>query len=492
MVSFSSLATGFDLFNTPICYTSYMSDIATHALRMQERDFVQAINSRHPELLERPSTPDPDTILKTIGVTYLAPDRPRGYIRLYPQDFLVEEILLDGTIVRLDAASPFENAQDQRTLWVDLVKANLSGPHAMLDLQDGLGVALGQLGYAGIKDAVAVTSQRLSLRGVTREAAERLQHPNFFLRPVRYGSGAIQAGELRGNRFTIVIRTEQRAAIDEAIERIKAQGCINFFGSQRFGPRLIAHRLGQKLLQQDVDGAVRLFLSEAGIYDVPLYRDLRLALGECYGAWPRALELARRFPFTLRDEICVMQSLSQAPHKTRQALGLIQAQVKLWIYAYGSWLINRRLSEALVANQSLPAELALPLSSHGPLPEYQELMRRDGTLGYLEALKYFPYVRPSDKKIQTRITPQDFLWKQIPQGWIVRFALGKGAYATACLAHVFSLYELTPVPEWVQGGEIDALRDMGDGSIAPLHARFASVLLRRDVRSEDSENTEAA
>lgn len=467
-----------------------MSDTLTHELQAAERKFIQAIRARHPELIDRPSVPDPDTVLERIGVTFLSPDRPRGYLRLYPQDFLVEEILSDGSIVALNAAPNFEMSEDRRTLWVDLVKASISGPHALLDLQQQISLSGGQIGYAGIKDAVAMTSQRLSLRTATKEVAETVQHPHFFLRPVRYGSGAVQPGDLKGNRFTIVVRIEQRGDINEAMQRVKAHGCMNFFGPQRFGPRLIAHRLGQKLLQQDIEGALRMFLTEPGPFDVPLYRDVRAALAELYGDWSRAIALAQRFPLTLRNEIIVLSALAQEPRKTRQALSLIQAQVKLWIYAYGSWLMNRRMSEMIASATESSKEMSLPLSPRGPAPEYADLMRHDGTLGYVEALKFFPYVQPSDKKIPTRITPEGLIWKSVPQGWVIRFSLGKGAYATSCLSHVFRLYEITPVPEWVQGGEIDALKEIGDGTIAALRERFSSVLLRRDARGEDDESSE--
>lgn len=464
--------------------------LTTSKLREQEYKLVDAIRAKTPERVARPTSPDPDVILHRIGITYLPSTRPNGFIKLYPHDFLVEEISADGSVVSLSHPSPFQTEEDQRTLWVDLLKANISGPHAMSDLQQLLGVEAGRIGYAGIKDAMAVTSQRLSLRGVLKETVEKLRHDRMLLRPVRYGSGAIQPGELQGNRFTIAVRTATDQDINHILQELKTNGFLNFFGAQRFGPRLIAQRLGQKLLQDDAEGALRLFFGEPGPFDIPLYREVRETLKDAFGNWDYMIELASCFPFTFQNELKVLHALQQAPDKTRQALGQIQDQIKIWIYAYGSWLVNRHLSHLIESGQTISEELPLALSEQGPPPEYQNFMEQDGTVEYLQTLHKYPYVQAARRNIQARIIPEGLTWKQIRQGWVIRFSLSKGAYATTCLSHLFRLYESLPVPEWVKGEEMDVLQEIGDGTIAPLRERFASVLIRRDAKVEKKEEEE--
>lgn len=466
----------------------HMPKGATHELQAEERRMIMAIRERSPERVMRQVSPDPDFILERAGVTFLSSARSNAYLRLFPHDFLVEEILKDGSVVSLNGSREFKDAEDRRTLWVDLIKSNLSGPHAVTDMQAGLGVDVGAIGYAGIKDAVAVTSQRLSLRGVSREAAESFQHERMFLRPVSYGNGALQPGDLNGNRFTIVVRSPEGNISEKLLEDIRDRGFLNIFGAQRFGNRLIAHRLGRALLRNDVDGALKLYFGEAGPFDVPLYRDVRLALAENYGDWNGMLEIVRHFPFTLRDEMKVIVALREDPKKTRAALGLVKDQVKLWIYAYGSWLVNRHLSR-LAASGDMPETIALPLQEQGAPAEYRDFMEQDGTLGYRDALRLFPYVQATSKNFKTRLVPGEFRWKKIPQGWVVRFSLDKGAYATSCLSHAFRLYDAMPVPEWAPKEEVDALREMGDGDLEKIHDRFGKVLMRRDLKIFDEEET---
>lgn len=467
-----------------------MSSELTGDSLKQERELMDSVRKLHPEMLERLEPPDQNLILGKIGVTFLSNSRPKGYLRLYPQDFIVQEVMKDGTIVPLVESQPFQDAEDRRTLWADLIKACISHPHAMTDLQRAFNLDAGQVGYAGIKDAVALTSQRITLRGVTREQAEALSLPQMEIRPTSYGSGALQPSDLMGNRFTLVVRTQSGALRDDDFKVLQEKGFLNFFGSQRFGSRLVSHKMGQKLLQGDIDGALLLFFGEVGPFDVPLFRDIRQGLTNLFGDWDAMESLVSRFPHTLHNELKVLRALKRDPRKTKMALGEIRDQVKMWIYAYGSWLVNRRMSQAAERGETLPETIPLPLNSKGPIPDYEEFMKNDQTLDYLAGMRAFPYVLPADKPLQVRMKPEGLRWKQIPQGYIVRFALGKGAYATSFLSHLFQLYESRPVPEWVQKEEVDSFVEMGDGSLEKLKERFAPILVRRDVLPPNKEEEE--
>lgn len=461
-----------------------MAEGMTAKLQEQERALIEKIRATNSARVERPASPDPDLILGRIGITYLPSNRPNGFLRLYPTDFIVEEILTDGVVVALNSSVSFQESEDRRTLWIDVIKAAIAGPYAMNDLAQSLQIDETKIGYAGIKDALALTAQRVTLRGVTREQLQNVQSDHLLLRPVSYGNGMLQPGGLHGNRFTIVVRSGQSEAIDDSMHELARHGFLNFFGSQRFGSRLISHLLGQRLLQNDVDGALRMYFGEPGPFDIPLFRDVRLALAESYGDWQGMLDIANHFPFTLRSELKVLQALCADPTKTRAALGVIKDQVKLWVYAYGSWLVNRRFSKLVKQGQEIPSEIALPLAEMGPLPEYHEDMEKDKTTNYMAALKVYPYLNASGKPITARMIPEDLQWKKIPQGWVVRFSLGKGAYATSCLSHVFRLYDALPVPEWAPKEEVDGLREIGDGSLDAFKTHFGPILGRRDLRNE--------
>ncbi len=459
-------------------------------MRELEKQTVDAMRVQDPSRVERAEVPNPDLVMGLIGVTYLSPERADGYIRLYPQDFIVEEITEGGELVHLDQGREFADSEDRRTLWADLVKANLSGPNSLDEVRRALNLDEKQVMAAGIKDAVALTAQRLSIRGATREQVEAIDNPNYFLRPIGYGSGALQIGQLKGNRFTIVIRgqvQQSRKMFDRSFAFIREKGFLNFFGPQRFGSRLNVHHLGKRLIQGDVEGAIRAYMGDAGPFDVPLYREIRQAMGAAYGDWAQMQELAKHFPFTFKDEMQVVQALQEDPRKTRAALSRIKEQVRLWVYAYGSWLVNRAISRAINNGETLPAQLPMPFSPRGPLPMYQEFMEADGTTNYVQTLSQYPYINLADRTIPTVMMPQGLEAKEIDQGWIVRFQLGKGAYATSLLSHLVRMYEGLPVPTWVPDGDVDALAAMGEGSVENLRTKFGKLMVRRDAVEENEE-----
>ncbi|HVM90919.1 MAG TPA: tRNA pseudouridine(13) synthase TruD [Verrucomicrobiae bacterium] len=456
--------------------------------KAKEKEEFEKIRAKNPELLERPAPPDPDMILGMIGVTYLPETRTRGYIRLYPQDFIVEEVTKDGTLSSLVSTPSFRDSEDRRTLYADLVKAGIAHHHAFHDLETLLGLPEGGIAYAGIKDSVALTSQRIALRGVSKEKLEAISHPHLWLKPVAYGSGSIQIGDLQGNRFTITVRTEEGRFDERLIDILATVGGYNFFGPQRFGLRVNSHRLGQKLLQGDIDGVLHAYFTQPGPFDVPLFRQIRESFDAVYGDWTRMKKLALFLPSSFGSEIRVLAALEQDPKKTRAALGAIRDQVKLWQAAYSSWVVNRHLSRLIQSGEELPDELPLPLAPGGIPKGYADLIDGDGTTDYEDVIAMFPFLQTSTKTIPTRLQAKNVAWEAIPQGVVMRFELGKGSYATSFLSHAFRLYEGLPVPDWVQEQEVDGLAVIGDGAIDEYKKRFSKVLVRRDAfKDKDSE-----
>lgn len=454
--------------------------------KAQEQAQFEKIRLTRPDLLERPESPDPDLVLGMIGVTFLPDTRTRGYIRLFPQDFIVEEIRKDGGIVALSDTPTFQDSEDHRTLFVDVVKAGIAHHHALHDLYSMLGIAEGQLGYAGIKDSIALTAQRVSLRGITKEQVEMFTHPHLSLRPVAYGNGALQIGDLIGNRFTITVRTEG-AFSESLIDTLGTIGGYNFFGPQRFGLRVNSHVFGQKLLQGDIEGLLKMYFTQPGPFDIPLFREVRESLGAVYGDWARMLKIASFLPSSLGSEIKVLEALVREPQKTRAALTAIKDQVKLWQAAYGSWVVNRHLSRLIQAGGEIPEELSLPLVPGGILKEYADLIEKDGTADYEKQMAFFPFLQTTIKTIPTRLRAKNLAWEATDEGVVLRFELGKGSYATSFLSHAFRLYEGLPIPSWVQGGEVDGLAVIGGGTVAPWKEKFKNVLVKRDPNKEKEE-----
>jgi tRNA(Glu) U13 pseudouridine synthase TruD len=403
---------------------------------------------------------------------------------------MVEEVSLQGTVSRITERPTFQDSEDKRTLWVQMVKANIAHFDAVKELAHQFNLTPEAIGYSGIKDTVAITCQEMSIRGIEREDADLFQHNRILLRPLRHGNGATQPGQLQGNRFTLTVRTHEECDTEEITARLN-KPFTNFFGPQRFGTRVLAHRLGRALLKGDIQSCLRLFFTEPGVHDIPYYRDLREQLAAVYGDWTAMRQICEPLPLSLGHERLVLDQLIQNPQKTRFALGAIRDQVKMWVHAYGSFLMNDALSKHLETMAVPPTTIPLPLSSKGAPELYRATMERDGTLGYREVFAQFPFLSPGDKFLPTQIHPNGVRVLPIPQGCLVRFTLDKGAYATTCLSHAFRVIEGLPVPPWVMDGRIDGFAELGETSIETILSSFeAEATDRRDAHLSEDENEE--
>jgi len=101
------------------------------------------------------------------------------------------------------------------------------------------GVAPGDVGYAGLKDRHAVTTQwfTLPLEGRPEPDWSSLEPHQVEVMGVHRHRRKLRRGALRGNRFRILLRElkADRLLLEERLETLRATGMPNYFGEQRFG-----------------------------------------------------------------------------------------------------------------------------------------------------------------------------------------------------------------------------------------------------------------
>ena len=135
-----------------------------------------------------------------------------GVLKRKPVDFQVNEIDEHGSVVCLEA--DVDAARDALTASADecehtrftLRKERMDTLRAISELSDQLGVPSRNFGFAGLKDFRAVTTQEMTVRGVSSHDLSAVEHPHLRIGHARPSARKMWLGQLGGNRFRLVLR----------------------------------------------------------------------------------------------------------------------------------------------------------------------------------------------------------------------------------------------------------------------------------------------
>lgn len=446
------------------------------AVFQAEQVYLRSVRAQRPDDVAPRHPFTPAQVLAHIGIQVDFGPRPEGILKLYHQDFVVEEVGRDGTVSTVeptDATVPVPTPA-ARTLYADLVKVGLDTLEACAAVARALHLPPVQVSYAGLKDKVAITAQRIAIRGADPDRLAQLNVPGLFLKNFAWGSGAMEKGGLAANRFTIVVRTPAPVAevwLATQVNRWRS-GFHNFYYLQRFGtPRLISHVLGKLLLRGEPREVVRHFLAERGIQDVPLHNRIRETAEAHFGDWTRLREAFAVLPYTFRLELALLDHLAAHPDDYAGALRSLGDQPRLWVYAYASFLFNLHLSRLVQRGEPLPPELPLLLHPQASsIDTYVQQLAADGIASVERAVVAALGHRPiSDKNVcRTTVPVVIHAAKAVGQAVLLAFDLPPGTYATTFLVHLFALRPAAPLPEWLDRTRYDSKVLLGTGSVAAV------------------------
>src|SRR5688572_3109952 len=260
---------------------------------------------------------------------YLTRDFPGvgGVVKQRPEDFFVQEIPL------------YEPSGEGEHVYCEIQKIDLTTFDAVRMIAQALKVSTRDIGYAGMKDARAISRQVLSIWGTTPEAVMALRLPHLtVLWAARHGN-KLRLGHLAGNRFAIKIREVDPmkvTALRPVIDTIVRRGMPNYFGEQRFGRRGDNDKLGAALLRDDYEGVLKLLLGTPnGEVDDQFSFAARRAFdardnAASMKAWPRRAGMERR----------VLARLMKT-HRPSAAVRAVDEKVRrLWVSALQSKVFN--------------------------------------------------------------------------------------------------------------------------------------------------------
>ena len=380
-----------------------------------------------------------------------------GTIKQVAADFCVEELPL------------YPPCGEGTHTFFEIRKSGISSFEAMRRVARALGLRPGQIGYAGLKDAQAVTSQVLSVERVPPEQVQAVDIPGIEVLWALRHRQSLKVGHLRGNRFTIRIRGVDEPALVACraiLGILSRRGVPNYFGPQRFGMRGNSAALGRAILRRDAEGFVREFVGAPHPGESPRVQEARARADA--GDWEGAHSL---FPGSMADERNALHATLRSGGDLRQGYATVPKRLKGFLLsAYQSELFNRVQDTRLeTLDQVVSGDLAMKhpwhsifrvedeaveqdragrfeISATGPIFGYK-MMSPTGYPGQLEAailaeeglepegFRVGEGLHLRGERRSLRFQAHDLeAWYE--DGVVLRFWLPPGSYATALLAEV--------------------------------------------------------
>lgn len=334
--------------------------------------------------------------------------RPAGMIKSAPDHFQVVEI---------PSVLP---SGDGSHRWLELQRVGMNTEFAARQIARIAGVAKRDVGYAGLKDRHARTTQWFSVPGFADDTAlvAPLAECGLQLHASARHERKLKRGALRGNRFKILVLADEsqhesdadglNAVVSANVEALRVRGAANYFGPQRFGHHgnnlHHAQRMlldGQRVRERHLRG---LYLSAArsALFNQVLAARVR------DGSWD----------LLLPGEAVMLDGSSS------------------W---FPTGAVDDELTQRLAAFDVHPSG---PLVGDGDTPatdvaaeiEQAALAECEALLDALRATRMEPARR------SLRVPLADLKIGPAPgEGWWVEFSLPAGAYATMVLREIFDV-----------------------------------------------------
>jgi len=269
---------------------------------------------------------------------YFTADIPAigGRIKERPEDFLVEELPL------------YEPCGSGEHIYLLIQKRNLSTFDLVQILARHFNVPRHAVGYAGLKDKVAITQQVMSVHVPGRKISDfpSIQHERLTVLWAEMHSNKLRPGHLKGNGFSIRIRGVSPTAVLHAkrvLDRLAVTGVPNRIGEQRFGHLMNNHLIGRALLMHDFQAAADELLGPN-----PLARESEAEARAHYSRSDYQLAL-EAMPAHRRTERRALAGLARGASAKGALLGLDEATRKFYLTALQSAAFNSVLDDRMSA-----------------------------------------------------------------------------------------------------------------------------------------------
>lgn len=251
-----------------------------------------------------------------------------GVIKQRDEEFFVQEIPL------------YEPSGEGEHVYAEIQKIGVTTFDALRRIGGALRVSSRDIGYAGLKDARALTRQVISIQGTTPQAVMAMQLPDISVQWAARHTNKLRLGHLWGNRFAIKIRQVNPTDVVRLPPLLKVlteRGLPNYFGEQRFGRRGDNALLGAALIAADDNRLLHLLLGSPNLQtDDPAAIEARQAFDR--GDLESALN---QFPRHCGMERQVLARLIKTGNATAAVKSIDEKIRRLWVSALQSELFNQ-------------------------------------------------------------------------------------------------------------------------------------------------------
>jgi tRNA pseudouridine13 synthase len=261
---------------------------------------------------------------------YLTSDVPGlgGAIKQRPEDFVVDEVPL------------YEPSGTGTHVYFRIEKVGLPTAQAVQEIARALGRQKYEIGYAGLKDADAVTRQTLSLEHIEPAKVQALSVPGVRVVGLSRHTNKLKLGHHKGNRFTVRLRkvdTSRLADAQAMLATLARRGVPNYFGPQRFGARGDTWEIGRALVRKDFDEALAVMVGRASSFDRGAILEARRLYDR--GEYDAA---AAAWPYMFRNERRACREMARTRGKAFKAMRAVDQQAKrFYVSAFQSILFNQ-------------------------------------------------------------------------------------------------------------------------------------------------------
>ena len=391
---------------------------------------------------------------------YLTFDIPGigGTIKESPEDFLVEEI------------PSYHPCGSGEHCYLTIEKRGITTLEAISRIAKKLKVPERDIGYAGMKDAVGVTRQTISIQLLAPEKALSLDLDGVRVLSAQRHSNKLKVGHLKGNAFCIVIHGVSGAAaqlVPAILDILAKRGVPNYFGYQRYGAQGNSHLIGAAIIKRDWRGCV-----DRLIGDPDAVRDQEWSAAICTYQQGELEKALRLFPRHCRSERDVLQRLVARPGEYEKAFSAVHPRLKkMYLSALQSFMFDQVVAERIDhVDELMTGDLAIKhangacflvedaateqgraaafeISASGPMfgckmkcPEgavwelEQQILEQGGV--DLPAFDLPGGLRMEGERRPLRVPVGEISWSVSGEAVTLEFTLSKGSYATSLLREI--------------------------------------------------------